>query len=176
MAAYQFACDQFGFPTIPNLWGLSGATKVPWWAWLLFAQLGFNYGLFEYVRRQPVALETHAPRIEEAQAMKGADLARLLHIAREDARAAIADNPTQRSAEQAWPALRAAMLTAHKERGLALYTPSDDPMVNVEWVCRLFEKVGPLIARGHDEEARHASQEHVDRIEKARARKSGMSS
>lgn len=53
--AYQFLCDQFGFPTIPVLWGMTGAA-LPWWGWLLLAQLGAFYGLFEYVRLNvPVA-------------------------------------------------------------------------------------------------------------------------
>jgi hypothetical protein len=50
MAVYQFACDQFGAPMLPNLWGMTGAA-LPWWAWLLLMQLGFLYGLFEFVRR-----------------------------------------------------------------------------------------------------------------------------
>lgn len=49
IALYQFLCDQFGFPTIPRLWGMTG---LPWWAWIIVAQIGFTYALFEYVRRQ----------------------------------------------------------------------------------------------------------------------------
>lgn len=57
--AYQFLCDQFGFPTIPRAWGMTGAT-IPWWGWLLIGVVGAVYGLFEYVRRRipPVATET----------------------------------------------------------------------------------------------------------------------
>jgi hypothetical protein len=49
-AAYQFGCDQFGLPTLPKLWGVTGA-GLPWWGWLVIAQSGFVYALFEYVRR-----------------------------------------------------------------------------------------------------------------------------
>lgn len=60
--AYQFCCDQFDFPTLPKLWGMTTAL-VPWWGWLLIAQAGFVYALFEYVRRMgnfesPVLTET----------------------------------------------------------------------------------------------------------------------
>lgn len=50
-AAYQFGCDQFGLPTLPVLWGMTGA-GLPWWAWIVVAQSGFVYALFEYVRRR----------------------------------------------------------------------------------------------------------------------------
>ena len=52
-AIYQFGCDQFDWPKLPALWGMTGFF-VPWWGWLVVAQLGFTYGLFEYVRRVPV--------------------------------------------------------------------------------------------------------------------------
>lgn len=48
--AYQFACDQFGFPTVPKAWGMTGGA-IPWWGWLLIGVIGAVYGLFEYVRR-----------------------------------------------------------------------------------------------------------------------------
>lgn len=48
-AIYQFLCDQFGLPTIPQAWTMTGAL-FPWWGWLLVAQVGAVYGLFEYVR------------------------------------------------------------------------------------------------------------------------------
>jgi len=50
-AAYQFGCDQFDLPTLPVLWGMTGA-GLPWWAWIVVAQSGFVYALFEYVRRR----------------------------------------------------------------------------------------------------------------------------
>jgi uncharacterized membrane protein len=67
MAFYQFACDQFGAPTLPKLWGMTG---FPWWGWLLVAQAGFVYALFEYVRRNigGTAASEEAksnPRLEE---------------------------------------------------------------------------------------------------------------
>lgn len=67
MAAYQFACDQFGAPTLPNLWGMTGAEALPWWAWLLLAQLGVLYGLFEYVRRGAAALVTPVVDLADLQ-------------------------------------------------------------------------------------------------------------
>ena len=57
---YQFACDQFGFPTIPAVWGMTGAI-VPWWGWLLIAQAIFVYALFEYVRKLPGATASAPP-------------------------------------------------------------------------------------------------------------------
>lgn len=56
-SAYQFGCDQFGWPTIPVLWGQTGAA-MPWWGWLFLAQTGFVYALYEYVRR---SIETPLP-------------------------------------------------------------------------------------------------------------------
>lgn len=49
---YQFGCDQFGLPTIPKLWGMTGPA-IAWWGWLLVAQVGFVYAMFEYMRRIP---------------------------------------------------------------------------------------------------------------------------
>ena len=51
---YQFGCDPFDWPKLPALWGMTGVL-VPWWGWLLIAQAGFVYALFEYVRRAPLA-------------------------------------------------------------------------------------------------------------------------
>ena len=50
LGIYQFGCDQFDWPKLPVLWGMT-ELFVPWWGWLVIAQLGFTYGLFEYVRR-----------------------------------------------------------------------------------------------------------------------------
>lgn len=47
---YQFGCDQFGWPKLPVLLGIT-TEIVPWWGWLLIAQAGFVFALFEYVRR-----------------------------------------------------------------------------------------------------------------------------
>lgn len=60
---YQFGCDQFDWPKLPALWGMTGVL-VPWWAWLVIAQLGFTYGLFEYVRRgaSPSPVSTIPPQ------------------------------------------------------------------------------------------------------------------
>lgn len=48
---YQFACDQFGAPTIPRLWGMTGA-YLPWWGWMLIVQALITVAVFNYVRRQ----------------------------------------------------------------------------------------------------------------------------
>lgn len=50
MAAYQFLCDQFGFPTLPNAWQVTGA-HIPWWGWILIGQLLFQIALVNYIRR-----------------------------------------------------------------------------------------------------------------------------
>lgn len=47
---YDAASNQFGFPKISALWGMSG-DLLPWWGWLLIGQAVFVYALFEYVRR-----------------------------------------------------------------------------------------------------------------------------
>lgn len=62
---YQFGCDQLDWPKLPALWGMTNAL-IPWWAWLLLAQAGFIYALFEYVRRNvalPNGSANDAPRI-----------------------------------------------------------------------------------------------------------------
>lgn len=55
MAFYQFGCDQFGWPTLPVAWQLTGA-KLPWWGWLLILQATLVVALFEFVRRSYVPL------------------------------------------------------------------------------------------------------------------------
>jgi hypothetical protein len=60
LGTYDVCCNQFGWPKIPALWGMTGLL-LPWWAWLLIAQAAFVYGLFEYVRRtafQPSAMNS----------------------------------------------------------------------------------------------------------------------
>lgn len=61
---YQFLCDQFGLPTIPEAWNMTGAL-FPWWGWLLVAQVGALYGLFEYVRKLGFASLTGANSVPE---------------------------------------------------------------------------------------------------------------
>jgi hypothetical protein len=57
---YQFGCDQFSWPKIPALWGMTGVV-MPWWGWLVIAQMGFTYGLFEYVRRASIPAPVDGP-------------------------------------------------------------------------------------------------------------------
>ena len=45
---YDAASNQFGWPKIPTLWGMTPNLQ-PWWAWLLAIIV---YALFEYVRVQ----------------------------------------------------------------------------------------------------------------------------
>lgn len=47
---YQFGCDQFDWPKLPALWGMTGQL-IPWWGWLIVALAGSVFALFEYVRR-----------------------------------------------------------------------------------------------------------------------------
>lgn len=54
--AYQFGCDQLDWPKLPVLWDMTGAL-FPWWGWVLVAQAGFVFALFEYVRRN-VGIQT----------------------------------------------------------------------------------------------------------------------
>ncbi len=51
---YQFGCDQLDWPKLPVLWGMTGA-HLPWWGWLLIAQTGFVFALFEYIRRANIS-------------------------------------------------------------------------------------------------------------------------
>jgi hypothetical protein len=71
---YQFGCDQFDWPKLPALWGMTGA-GLPWWGWLLIAQAGFVYALFEYVRRSQWPAYDDAPlkaKIAEVNTFAGA--------------------------------------------------------------------------------------------------------
>ncbi len=78
---YQWLCDQLGFPTIKTL---AGMTPMPWWGWLLLAQIGALYGLFEYVRLNagpkalPIVAEPAAapiePPIQEKRVKREADI------------------------------------------------------------------------------------------------------
>lgn len=77
---YQFGCDQFDFPTLPQLWGMTGS-QFPWWAWFFVALAGLVYGLFEYVRRlttsieRPIQTEGQAqPNLESAVGQYAAPL------------------------------------------------------------------------------------------------------
>lgn len=70
-SAYQFGCDQFGLPTLPRLWGLTGA-YLPWWGWLLVAQGVLVLAIFDYVRRnvgptQPPATTGAEPSTADAK-------------------------------------------------------------------------------------------------------------
>lgn len=169
MAAYQFACDQFGAPTLPNLWGMTGAAALPWWAWLLLSQLGFLYGLFEYVRRTPLtAPADEEPAKQVAARHEGRELSATLQLALRDARAARVDARNERSAELAWPNVRAAMLTAHKTKGIPLPPETGHASIDLETACRIFERIAPLLAQGHDEEAQAAAADLIERFDRAR--------
>ncbi|XAP77552.1 hypothetical protein ABC955_13340 [Citromicrobium bathyomarinum] len=57
LGAYDVCSNQFGFPKLPKVLGMTGAL-MPWWGWLLLLQALFVYGLFEFVRRsQPLVLQ-----------------------------------------------------------------------------------------------------------------------
>jgi regulator of replication initiation timing len=56
---YQFGCDQFDWPKLPALWGMTGS-QFPWWGWFFVALAGFVYALFEYIRRN-VVVGTSSP-------------------------------------------------------------------------------------------------------------------
>lgn len=69
MAIYQFLCDQFGFPTLPTAWQVTGG-HIPWWGWLIIALLLFQLALIDYLRRlttgmsDPGAAAAAAPAVQ----------------------------------------------------------------------------------------------------------------
>ena len=163
MAAYQFACDQFGAPTLPNLWGMTGATALPWWAWLLLAQLGFLYGLFEYVRHahEPapaLGVKIQTDRIGTSELGRKAELSVVM------ARAATSHDMTPRGIEKAYFPIRAMMLTLSKEKGIKWPPATTNPLANLEVALRIMEQVAPLLKAGHDDEARQLSADLSQRL------------
>lgn len=55
VGTYDIACNQFGTPKIPELWGMTGSL-LPWWAWLLILETVSLVALFEYGwRKKPPA-------------------------------------------------------------------------------------------------------------------------
>ncbi len=54
LAGYDAASNQFEWPKLGKLLGMSG-NLLPWWGWLLILQAIFVFGLFEYVRRNAPA-------------------------------------------------------------------------------------------------------------------------
>lgn len=74
---YQFGCDQFDWPKLPVLWGMTGG-GLPWWGWLLIAQAGFVYALFEYVRR--IQLPSPPRSLDETAVDARIEAAILRHI------------------------------------------------------------------------------------------------
>jgi hypothetical protein len=81
-----------------------------------------------------------------------------------NARSAMADNVGVRTAERQLQHLHAILLTLNKEKGIPLPPKNTNPMMGFEMACRMLERIQPLIERGHDDEARHAAQDFLDRI------------
>ena len=165
MAAYQFACDQFGAPTLPNLWGMSGAAALPWWAWLLLAQLGFLYGLFEYVRAmelEPAPASTGSgPDPASAAAAQNARALSVICSVRSAAHVATwQGNETSRA--KVAHEFEAAMLTIENLFGIpGLKIPKNlvthrDAM---DTFVRYIDSFYPLLRDGHAEKAREKAAE-----------------
>jgi hypothetical protein len=162
IALYQFACDQFGFPTLPNLWHMTG---LPWWAWLFFAQTGVLYGLFDYVRhfeREPAPAE--AKPAAPSRKPTNFELGRTIESAVSMARMSTSRNPTAREIEKAFFPIRALMLTLTKEMGIVWPPQTADPLVTLESALRIMEQIAPLIQAGHVDEARRLSTELAERL------------
>jgi hypothetical protein len=171
IAFYQFACDQFGAPTLPNLWGMTGAA-VPWWAWLLFAQLGGVYGLFEYVRRLSSEMELVQTGVRRAAApakVSNYELGSQITGAVATARYQVKGDASARTIEKAYFPIRALMLTLAKEKGIQWPSETTSPLQNLEAALRIMERIAPLIQAGHDEEAKQASVEWSERLNRANA-------
>lgn len=122
------------------------------------------------IKAAGVPLMTGAPTILAAGFWNYVPLA-LIRTRRNDpcdnARAGMADNPTIRTAERIWPEVRAALLTVHKAKGIPMPAETGRAHLDLEAACRVMERAGPFLKRGHDEEARAAAAEIVERINRA---------
>lgn len=66
VASYDATANQFGWPKIPKVWGMTGSL-LPWWGWLLVLQTVLVLALFEYVRRTgDGAVEQNDSELREA--------------------------------------------------------------------------------------------------------------
>jgi len=157
MAVYQFFCDQFGAPTLPNLWGMTGAAALPWWAWLLLAQLGFLYGLFEYVRHarhEPVA----APSEDDAPpsygpAREGLNNTLLeIHKARRIAKMALAE--PRGGYVGAVSRMESALTSTEKTFDIDVPEGVGDPKKDLHIWLDYFEAVWPFLENGNYENAK----------------------
>ncbi|MGL3820573.1 hypothetical protein [Sphingopyxis sp. R3-92] len=92
VGAYDVGCNQFGWPKIPELWGMTGSL-LPWWGWLIAIQGLIVVALFEYVRRNATqALKSTPPYDESKLRQEVSDLA-------ETVRAVIVDYQNMRGYE-----------------------------------------------------------------------------
>jgi soluble cytochrome b562 len=156
VAFYQFACDQFGFPTLPNLWGMSGASIIPWWAWLLLAQLGALYGLFEYVRCldvQPLTAPTApSPPPEVTAADKKKNALETLAALRVTVKNVLGPFHDGEDHERVFHALEAAMLTISHLFGVKLLMFSREGMDYrdaLETYAAYIDRFYPMLVQGH---------------------------
>jgi hypothetical protein len=153
IAVYQFACDQFAFPTIPTLWNMTG---LPWWAWLFFAQTGVLYGVFEYVRRmetQPQAVATPAGAPPEATAAdKKRQALQTLSGVRSSIETVLGPYHEEADHERVFHAVEAAMLTISRQFGIKMLNLAE---TNLDYERRLeiyaayIDRFYPMLVEGH---------------------------
>lgn len=108
-----------------------------------------------------VAPEIAAAKAERIKAIANDRVIAEMRTAKDGASIALQHN-TVRSAERAWPRTRAALLSGHKQFGLAMPPEDERAQLNLECARRYIERVLPYLSSGHIEEAVQEGQEFID--------------
>ena len=87
-------------------------------------------------------------------------------IVARDARSAMADNPTLRTAEKQLPRIKANMLTLTKEFGVKFPPTTGKANLDLEGYLRVIEEMLPYLSEGHDEAAREIGEKWIGIMDK----------
>lgn len=163
--AHWLASFGLFFGGVLNVWGIMSDVYglyrlgLPSWAWQVAGVVLVVASLFALMYR--FNLELAGPSRSKSGEVP---LYRTLNRAIQAAQVTLAYRPTARAAEQTWPEVRAAMLSASKEAGIALPPETGDANIDLQTGLRLLERVAPLIRQGHRDEARAAAQAFIDQL------------
>ncbi|WP_417323161.1 hypothetical protein [Erythrobacter aureus] len=166
---YQFGCDQFGFPTISTVYGM---TPLPWWGWLLLAQVGVLYGLFEYVRlnvrpMKAVSLEGGAPEVRSDKSLAASSILILRRLQAHQGTRAWIQNERDPLADVVRDG--ASLLLTFEKAGFHVPDFFSLDLVHQRAAClhAYLDVVMPLLRDGHGQEARKLAFDASRNAEKA---------
>lgn len=162
-------------------WGaplVSGAPTVltaPFWNFIPAVLVSFALGAFIYRQFKPIAFKPDIVQAGERKAVAGSALPFRLKqrssvlydtkLVARDARSAMADNPTHRTAEKQLPRIRAMMLTLSKEFGVSFPKSTGKANLDLEGYLRVIEEMLPYLSEGHDEAAREVGEKWISKLD-----------